>query len=324
MTDRDENADLADALEASIKADEQIEESTVQTDEQSEAVEAEAVDQPEVFEIPEELQPVSAWKEEARQAWESIASNQEYHDGLRQLRNQFDSDYQYRTQLEQERAELAQRAGVADQLGAMAQQYGDLFQGRNPMDVIGNYLYYGQKLAQDPQGTIQALAQQYGVDLNQVVQDQPYIDDTTKALMERYEGLERQLHERQTQEQYQQAQAVLAQANAFESEVDAEGNPAHPYVPQVANHMVALLQSGQEQDLKSAYETACWMNPEVRANLLKEQESGRKQQQTVQAEKAKAAARAKPRPGKSSVTAPKGVEDIGDALDKAIAEQSAA
>ena len=317
MTDRDENADLADALEASIEADER-EESTVQTDDQSEAVEAEAVEESETFEIPEELQPVSAWKEDARQAWESLAANQDYHEGLRHLRNQFDSDYQYRTQLEQERAELQQRAQVADQLGQLSQQYGDVFQGRNPMDVIGNYLYYGQKLTQDPQGTIQALAKQYGVDLNGLVQDQPYIDEPTKQLMDRYEQLEQQIHSQQQQAQQAQAMQVVESAKAFEFETDAEGNLLRPHVQDVADDMLRLMQAGYARDFQDAYDKACWANPNVREKILKEQETGRKQQQTAQAEKAKAAAKARPKPGKSAVTAPKGVEDVADALDQAM------
>src|SRR6056297_899680 len=167
MTDQDENAELDDLIEQSSKETEEgqeVEESTVQTDE---VVESEAAP-----EIPEELQPVSAWKEEARQAWESLAANQDYHDQLRALRGQLDSDYQYRTQLEQQRAELEQRAQVAQQFDHLAQQYGDVFQGRNPIDVVGNYLYYGQQLARDPQNTIQQLAKQYGVDLGKVAEDQ--------------------------------------------------------------------------------------------------------------------------------------------------------
>src|SRR6056297_658999 len=98
MAEHDEDAEL-DALlaEEMAKAD-GGEDSAVQTDEgQSEAVETEASEEaePETVEIPEDLQPVSAWKPEARQAWESFAANQEYHDNLRALRGQLDSDYQY-------------------------------------------------------------------------------------------------------------------------------------------------------------------------------------------------------------------------------------
>jgi hypothetical protein len=321
MSEKDETAELDELLKAEMeKAEQGYEESTVQP----EGAEAET-EQPEETEdqspeIPEELQPVSAWKEEARQAWESLAANEEYHDYLRNLRGQIDSDYQYRTQLEQQRAELEPLAQQAQHFQQITQQYGDVFQGRNPMDVIGEYLYYGQQLARDPQNTIKSLAKNYGVDLNQAVQDEPYVDEVTKQLMDRYQTLEQQIQQQQMQQQQAQAQAVVEQARAFEFETDAEGNLRHPHVPKVADHMLSLMQSGQAQDWKSAYETACWMNPEVREVLLKEQGQSKKLQQTEQAQKAKAAATAQPKPGKSAKQQPKGVEGVDDAVERAARE----
>src|SRR6056297_149364 len=269
MTDQDENAELDDLIEQSSKETEEgqeVEESTVQTDE---VVESEAAP-----EIPEELQPVSAWKEEARQAWESLAANQDYHDQLRNLRGQIDSDYQYRTQLEQERAELGQRAQVADQFNQLAQQYGDVFQGRNPLEVVGQYLYYGKQLASNPQETLQRLANEYGVDLNQVAQDQPYLDEHTQMLLSQVNEMQQQIQHQERQRQQEQMQQVKEQVRAFEFETDAEGNLKRPYLSddekpqyskQVANDMLMLLQSGAASDYQDAYDRACWSNPAIRA-----------------------------------------------------------
>lgn len=321
MTDKDEAAELDELLKAEMeKAEQGDEESTVQPERAEAGTEQPEGDEPETAEIPEELQPVSAWKEEARQAWESLAANEEYHDYLRNLRGQFDADYKYRTQLEQQRAELEPLAHQAQQFQQITQQYGDVFQGRNPMDVIGNYLYYGQQLSRDPQGTIKALAKEYGVDLNQAVEDEPYIDDVTRRVMEQNEQLQRQFHDWQTQQQQAQVSQVVENARAFEFETDAEGNLLHPHVEKVADHMISLLRSGQAQDFKSAYETACWMNPEVREVLLKEQGQSKKLQQTEQAQKAKAAVKAQPRPGKSSKQQPKAVEGLDDAVERAARE----
>ena len=318
MTDQDENAELDDLIEQSSKETEEgqeVEESTVQTDE---VVESEAAP-----EIPEELQPVSAWKEEARQAWASLAANQDYHDQLRNLRGQIDSDYQYRTQLEQERAELGQRAQVADQFNQLAQQYGDVFQGRNPLEVVGQYLYYGKQLSSNPQETLQQLAKEYGVDLNQVAQDQPYIDEHTQMLQSQLSQMQQQIQNQEAQRQQEQANRVLEQARAFEFETDAEGKPLHPHVADVANEMLGLMQAGYAQDFKTAYDKAIRMNDDVWSKIQSEQGKKQEQQRKEQAQKAKAAATAQPKPGKSSVTAPKGVEDIDDALEAAFAEQSA-
>ena len=310
MSEKDQ-ADLDDLID-SVESEE-VEESTVQP------IEAEAADP---VEIPEELQPVSAWKEEARQAWESLAANAEYHDGLRKLRGQFDSDYQYRTQLEQERAQLSQHAQTAQQFEQLAQQYGDVLQGRNPLEVASQLFWYSQRLAKDPQNTIQQLAKEYGVDLKQVTQDQPYVDEYTQQLQGQMSAMQQQFQTWQQQQQEAQNRQVIENAKAFEFETDAEGNLLRPHVSDVAEDMLRLMQAGYAKDFQDAYDRACWANPSVREKLMKQQESGKKLQQKEQAQKAKAAAAAQPKPGKSSVTAPKGVEDLDDALDKAL--QSAA
>lgn len=311
---KDHDADLDDVIDSTLE-ESAGQEGTVQP-EQAEAAET--------FEIPEELQPVPAWKEEARQAWESLAANQEYHDGLRQLRSQFDSDYQYRTKLEQERSDLSRQAQTAQQFQQLAQQYGDVLQGRNPLEVAGQLFWYSQRLAQNPQETIQQLAQQYGVDLNQVVQDQPYIDEYTQQLHGQVSQMQQQLYNWQVQQQQEQTRQVLENARAFEFETDAEGNLLRPFVKDVAQDMLRLMQAGYAQDFQTAYDRACRMNDDVWQKIQKTSDASKGQQRQAQAQKAKAAATAQPRPGKSSVTAAKAVEDIDDALDRALASQATA
>lgn len=302
-----------------LPIDEQEEqEVAVQADEQPEAG---TVD--EVVEIPEELQPFDAWKPEAKQAWESLVANQEYHDYLRQIRPQLDSDYRYRTQLEQERAELSRQAQTAAQFQQLAQQYGDVLQGRNPLEVAGQLFWYSQQLARDPKRTIEQLAQQYGVDLNAVAQDQPYVDEYTRQLQGQLTQMQQQIHSWQQQQQQERWGQVMESARAFEFETDAEGNLLRPFVNEVSNDMIRLMQSGYAQSFQEAYDKACWANESVRQKLLKTQEQGKKLQQKEQAQKARAAASAQPKPGKSSVTAPRGVEDLDDALDRAFGEAAA-
>lgn len=327
MTERDDDAGLDEALREALG--EVDEDSTVQTDEGSEAVEAEAVDNEEPedsgeeYEIPEELQPVSAWNEEARSAWESFLGNAENHESLRPIAEQFRSDYAYRTQIEQERAQLREQAQYANQLQQTFSQYGDVLQGRNPADVVGNLLYYSQKLQKDPQNTILDLAKQYGVNLEKTLQDQPYIDDATRQLMERIERQEQFINQQQELARQAQVRHLVDSAKAFESETDAEGNPAHPYAtsnPAVQQEMIRLYNAGMANSWHEAYDRACWSIPEVRAELMKQQEGGRKQQQQEQAKKAKAAATAQPKRGKSSKSQPAGVEGLDDAIEKAARE----
>ncbi len=81
-----------------------------------------------------------------------------------------------------------------------------------------------------------------------------------------------------------------------------KADPAHRYFENVEPLMSQLISSGLVQrtgdhmaDLKSAYEAACYQNPEVRGLLIKEQiaadEAGRKAREKDAAEKARQASR---------------------------------
>jgi len=294
-----------------------------QTDDQVVDQVDDQVDESAEAQIPEELQANPAWKEEARQAWESLLSNQEYHAQLKPLRDQFQSDYQYRTQLEQERAELAQQAQIAQQFQQVSQQYGDLLQGRDPLQMASQLFYAAKQLQSNPRDTLQRLAQQYGVDLNQLADDQPYVDETTRQLQGQLEAMQQQFQQQQMAQYQAQQQQLIQSARAFEFETDAEGKPLRPYVADVAQEMLQLMQSGYAQDFQTAYDRAIRLRDDVWEKVQKEQGRSGAQQRTEQARKAQAAASANPKRSKSSVTAPKGVEDLDDALDRALAEQAA-
>jgi len=74
---------------------------------------------------------------------------------------------------------------------------------------------------------------------------------------------------------------VSSQVERFASD------PTNKYFDNVADQMVPLITqaqaSGQPVDLKSIYETACWMNPEVRSALIKEQSTKASAEQAAKA-----------------------------------------
>ena len=320
--------DLDDALaqvdqvedqEIDQKDDQVTDQADDQTDDQAKG---QSDDEPE-YQIPDDLKANPAWKEEARQAWESLLANQEYHEQLKPLRDQFTSDYQYRTQLEQERQQLAQQAQVAQQFQQVSQQYGDLLQGRDPMQMAGQLFYAAKQLQTDPKNTLVRLAQQYGVDLNQLTDDQPYVDETTRQLQGQLEAMQQQFQQQQIAQQQAQQQQLMESARSFEFETDAEGKPLRPYVADVAKEMIGLMQSGYAQDFQTAYDRAIRLRDDVWEKVQKDQGKSGALQRSEQARRAKAAASAQPKRSKSSVTTPKGVEDLDDALDRALAEQAA-
>jgi hypothetical protein len=70
-------------------------------------------------------------------------------------------------------------------------------------------------------------------------------------------------------------QQVQSQIDQFFSD------PANRYADNVAEQMVKLIRTGEASNLKEAYDTACWMQPEVRAEILKEQRAAEAAQQAA-------------------------------------------
>lgn len=317
----DDKRELDEIINDEVTASEGAEDQVVE--EEVEAQEAEA-DTDALESIAEELAAYPTWKEESRQAWESLASNQEYHDALKGIKAQLDDDYRYRTQLEEQRKELEGWAQYGQGWQQIEQQYADVLQG-NPAQQVASQLFYAAKqLQSDPQGTILRLAKDYGVDLNAALQDQPYVDEYTQRLERELQEVKQSIQSQQLSAQQQQYQSIVEQARAFEFETDAEGNRKHPYVAEVANDMLALVYSGRAQSWADAYERAVWMNPEIRQKVMAQQAQAEKLQRSEQARKAKAAASAQPKSGKSSATADKKAESLDDAIGRAFEEIEAA
>lgn len=129
------------------------------------------------------------------------------------------------------------------------------------------------------------LAQEYGVDLGQVV-NAPPIDPNVYYLQQ------------QLQQQQQAVQQVLHQQEmreqaGYQSEIQKfAADPAHPHFEAVKDEMALLLQTGKAQDLKTAYDTAVWMRADIRQSLVEQQraEALRTATGQAQATRAKSAA----------------------------------
>jgi hypothetical protein len=128
------------------------------------------------------------------------------------------------------------------------------------------------------------LAQEYGIDLNQVRQPQPQ-DPQTQYLMQQLNEL-RQSHQ-MWQNQMQQQEQLKAQ-----QELQSFSSNGKPHFDLVRNEMADLLETGKATSLQDAYEMAVWMKPEVRQTLISEQlaEVQRKATEQAQSQRAKTAA----------------------------------
>ncbi len=129
------------------------------------------------------------------------------------------------------------------------------------------------------------LAQEYGVDIGQVV-NAPPVDPNMQYLQQQLQQQQQQI------QQFHQQQEMREQAG-FQSEIQRfAADPAHTHFEAVKEEMALLLQTGKAQDLKSAYDTAVWMRADIRQSLVEQQraEAQRAATEQAQATRAKSAA----------------------------------
>jgi hypothetical protein len=106
----------------------------------------------------------------------------------------------------------------------------------------------------------------------------------------------------------QQVQAQQAQAEVQSSIQQFAADPSNKFFENVRPQMAQLMQTGTASTLKEAYDAACWMNPEIRNLLIKQQSTGQAQvaKQAAAATQARQATKSitgSPSPGASSAKA---------------------
>jgi hypothetical protein len=83
------------------------------------------------------------------------------------------------------------------------------------------------------------------------------------------------------------------QQREINSQIDTfAANPSNRFFDNVRQDMAILVQAGKAADLQTAYEAACWLNPEIRAILLEESKAGQNRAATNTAVRAQQAAKA--------------------------------
>jgi hypothetical protein len=175
-------------------------------------------------------------------------------------------------------AKLKDYKAIETQHSATAQQYGV------PLPEFINRLAAADKFLQsEPLNAIKWLAQTYKIDLGQIAgtptqpgiapaQQAPAANDAiVQPLLQKISSLEQIVYGDKRNQINTQVETFFA-------------DPKNKYSENVADQMVVLIneakRAGQPVDLPSIYETACFMNPEVRAALIKEQ-TGRVQSEQI-------------------------------------------
>lgn len=157
----------------------------------------------------------------------------------------------------------------------------------------------------------QQLAQQYGVNLEQI-QNPPQYDPQTQYLMQQLNEL------RQTQAQWHNSIQQQEQTRANQ-ELEQFSSAGNAHLEAVRNDMADLLETGKATSLQDAYEKAVWMNPDIRQSLIEQQrsEAQKKAMAEAQAIRAKTAAVSV----KGSSPSAGGVQTNGSDLRSLIASQ---
>ena len=157
----------------------------------------------------------------------------------------------------------------------------------------------------------QQLAQQYGINLEQI-QNPPQYDPQTQYLMQQLNEL------RQSQQQWHNSIQQQEQTRA-NHELEQFSQAGNAHFDAVRGDMADLLETGKATSLQDAYEKAVWMNPDIRQSLIEQQrfDAQKKATSEAQALRAKSAAVSV----KGSSPSAGGVQTNGSDLRSLIASQ---
>ena len=274
---------------------------------ESEESESETTDAPK-----DALPRPSTWKKEYLPIWDKITTGQQLtaEEGrkLAEYSNQRESEY--KKGVSTYKAEADRAKGYEEAIAPFVPELQK--QGISPAAWINNLGRAHMVLSTAPQNQriemFQRLAQDYGIQLNssgEIVQQQQ--DPYTQQLMQQLQYMNNEVSSIKGRFAQEEESRLQAEISKFSSDVEK-----HPHFEVVKGEMAQLLETGFAQDLKTAYDKAVRLNPDVWALeqdrlLTQAQKQASKAQQVA---KAKAAA-VSPR----SVT-PSGTATSGDKKDR--------
>lgn len=149
-------------------------------------------------------------------------------------------------------------------------------------DYVEHLTAIDDALANDPVGTLRALSEAYGVDVNNNEQ-------ISNSLQKQINEIQQSLANQQAFIQAQQKQNADKAFNEFINAKDDAGTLKHPYWEDVRADMVPLLQNGISPTLEDAYERAIWSNKAVREKIIAAQAKAELDSKVAAASKAKEA-----------------------------------
>lgn len=135
--------------------------------------------------------------------------------------------------------------------------------GGNRLQLIQSLLGAHKYIQEDPRAAFQWIAQQYGVDLGELLKPaETDTDPRYSKLTQELNAMRGQLNGFVRQSQTSQQEANLSRVSSFAEAKGEDGKPLHPYFDEVANDILVLMKGG-EKDLEKAYSRALRMNDAV-------------------------------------------------------------
>jgi len=135
-------------------------------------------------------------------------------------------------------------------------------QGISPPQFFQSLLGWQKYIQENPREGILRLAQAYGVDPSQLL-EQTQVDPNFAKVQTELSQVKNQLSGFMTAAQQREQQANFAQVQAFADAKGEDGQPAHPFFDDVTDDIMILMKASPGMPLDVAYQKALRMNETV-------------------------------------------------------------
>lgn len=211
-----------------------------------------------------EFEAPAFWKQETKEAWKALHGYAEGRPHLQRLHEQWGQTQSYLGGLQQEHAQMRNQFGPLNEfLQPYAQQWAQ--EGMDPVSGLRQVMAFRDGMIRNPQETLLNLAQSFGVDLQQAIAEAPYVLPEVQQLQSRIAQMEEASRQAEMGQQRQQQQWLHQQVQAFETEVDDQGNAKHPHFRDVVQDMLYLHARGYAANPHEAYAQAVAAHPRFKA-----------------------------------------------------------
>jgi hypothetical protein len=205
-------------------------------------------------------------------------------------------------------------------------QYADMAEqsGTTLKDALSRYVQYEKSMEANPVQTLLNLAALYQVKPQQIMAALGSAGQQPQGGSQAAQPAQIDPRIAQTIQSLQSQVEEMRVAPIKQSVAQFFDDPANKYADQVADTIALILNSNPNVDLKSAYDQACWSDPAVRAEMLKEQQAEwQKTNTTPKAPQTPMAARSlNPSPVQRTPNAPRKGMSVEEAIEDAIRQQS--